>query len=170
MPSILYSTERLTCLKDHSGWSLGLKSNKCITFLESMDRMQKCYARPKGSSSHTHALKYIYPCTWVNPSIHCSNVRSATCWSGSRMVDVVTRCFSRRFISGIGNLSYTLSLSAMRMSLEQIMESYDILQRLHALMYIHYCLAKNKNTWHVKQIYSWSWFEWTQANLKHLGT
>ena len=49
------------------------------------------------------------------------------------MVDVVTMCFSRRFINGIGNLSYTLSFSAMRMSLEQ---RNDIIH-LHYILYMY---------------------------------
>ena len=55
MPWILCYTGRLTCLKDYSGWSLWLKSNKCITFLESMDRNQMVLC-----NKYSHKYRYYH--------------------------------------------------------------------------------------------------------------
>ena len=124
------SIKKLTGLQNHSGWSLWLKANESITFFESKEQSALQNVRNSYTKAcfihmqETLMQQVAYPCTLVKPPIHCFNVFSAFCWSVNRMVDMLTRCFSRRFIKGIGNLSYTLSFSAMRMSLDNEWELY----------------------------------------------
>ena len=50
-------------------------------------------------------------------SIHSSNSFKIISCHGSRIDEVSTKCFSKRLISGVGNFSYTVSFSAIRINL-----------------------------------------------------
>ena len=49
---------------------------------------------------------------------HCSSWLATSSCSGVMMLFTVRKCFSRRLISGMGNLSYTMCFSATTISLE----------------------------------------------------
>lgn len=52
-----------------------------------------------------------------NNSIHSKSLAKTSCCHSLSSVLLKTKCFSRRLINGVGNVSYTFLLSAIRISL-----------------------------------------------------
>ena len=61
--------------------------------------------------------RYIFYLTFENSPIQSWNLSSTSCCQSFKTEDVRTKCFSSLLINGVGNFSYTVSLSAIRMSL-----------------------------------------------------
>ena len=77
------------------------------------DNASQLFASPF-SSEITYTYRLV---TVENWEIQLRNSWSSCLWYGRKIMDVVTMCFSNRLIKGIGNLSYTLSMSAIKINL-----------------------------------------------------
>ena len=67
-----------------------------------------------------------------NLLIHSINFFKRDSCHGSRIDEVRTKCFSRRLIRGVGNFSYTVSFSAMRISLKMYVIQSLVTTCMHA--------------------------------------
>ena len=84
---------------------------------------------------------FIYPSTYFVRGIlekcftHWVSERSTSFCQSNSTVSVRTKCFSSRLIRGVGNFSYTVSFSAIRINLDKrqtVNECAEVGNRTHA--------------------------------------
>ena len=65
-----------------------------------------------------HSFYLLRPDTLAKAFTQFFTFLTSSFWVAVKLVDVTKKCFSKRFIRGMGNLLYTTSFSAMTTSLE----------------------------------------------------
>ncbi len=118
MESLSELLQLLGSLEYHGSRSIFLVPNEGMAFLEISfpTVIPVKFSVLKASSNHLKTNYLILE----NPLTHSLKCSNTSCCQSFKTDEVRTKCFSSRLISGVGNFSYTVSLSAIRINLKNM--------------------------------------------------